>query len=354
MRHVLTLLGLLLAFLLPASARAHDIGAMKVELIPSATGVISVEVLVDLDHVPSKVRGTFAESLRANSWLIVGSRRIPLGTATADETIIENGKPTSKRHLVFETPIAPAPTALTSIGWITTLDMPEYVLLIGERNDQSRVPQWLTGGQSSELLPLAPTTILSTSGLSNTAVFAQYLALGFTHIIPHGTDHILFVVALFLASTRLSSLLKQVTAFTIAHTLTLALTMLDIVRVPSSVVEPLIAVSIIAVAAENLLVKEVRPHRIGLVFLFGLLHGMGFAGVLGELGMPRSQFVPALVGFNVGVEFGQLAVLAAAFVVVGVWSRRKPWYRARVVLPGSLALGLVAVYWTIERVGLLG
>ena len=114
----------------------------------------------------------------------------------------------------------------------------------------------------------------------------------------------------------------------------------------------MIAASIVVLAVENLIAKDVRPRRVGLVFLFGLLHGMGFAGVLAELGLPRSQFVPALVGFNVGVEGGQLAVLAGAFAAVGVWGRRKGWYRGWVVAPGSVALGLVAAFWTAQRVGI--
>jgi hypothetical protein len=89
-------------------------------------------------------------------------------------------------------------------------------------------------------------------------------------------------------------------------------------------------------------------RRIGVVFLFGLIHGLGFAGVLGELGLPRGQFISGLAAFNVGVEAGQLAVIALAFAVVGIW-RSRAWYRARAVVPGSIAIACVGIWWTLQR-----
>lgn len=346
MKRLLTAMVVVLMFGLGLrSASAHDVGAMRVELAPAGAGVVRVDVLVDLEHVPSAVRGDFARSLAGSSWVIVGERRAELGAALSDEAVIENGAATSKRRIAFEVEVGPG---AEEVAWLTSLDMPEYLLEVGR--GEGRPTQWLTGGQESGRFALA-----GLSGPRGAAgVFGQYTVLGFTHIIPEGTDHVLFVLALFLASTRLGPLLRQVTAFTVAHTLTLALTMLDVVHVPSRVVEPMIAVSILALAAENLIVKDVRPHRVGLVFLFGLLHGMGFAGVLTELGLPRSQFAPALVGFNLGVEGGQLAVLAGAFGLVGFWARRTGWYRGWVAVPASAVLCLVAAYWTAERVGLMG
>lgn len=124
--------------------------------------------------------------------------------------------------------------------------------------------------------------------------------------------------------------------------------MYGLIGAPATIVEPLIALSIIYVAVENLMRSELTPWRVGLVFAFGLLHGMGFAGVLTELGLPRAEFMTALVAFNVGVEAGQLVVVATAFALVG-WYRVHPSYRRRVAVPASLAIACVAVYWTIER-----
>ncbi|MCB9858301.1 MAG: HupE/UreJ family protein [Phycisphaerales bacterium] len=179
--------------------------------------------------------------------------------------------------------------------------------------------------------------------------FGRYIIAGFEHIIPLGIDHILFVLGLFLLSTKLSSLLWQISAFTIAHSISLALAMGGVVSLPAGIVEPLIALSIAYVAIENIATKNMKPWRPFVVFAFGLLHGMGFAGVLMELGFPQGQFATALVGFNLGVEFGQLSVVAIAFLAVG-WFQKKDWYRAAVVVPQSLLIAAVGLYWTVERI----
>jgi hypothetical protein len=180
-------------------------------------------------------------------------------------------------------------------------------------------------------------------------VLRDYLVLGFTHIVPLGLDHILFVLGLYLLSARMAPLLIQVTAFTVAHSVTLALSVYGLVALPPSVVEPLIAASIVYVAVENILTPQLKPWRALVVFGFGLLHGLGFAGVLEEVGLPPGQFVPALVSFNVGVELGQLAVIALAFLAVGFWGRNRAWYRPRVIIPASAAIAAVGLFWTVER-----
>ena len=176
----------------------------------------------------------------------------------------------------------------------------------------------------------------------------EYLSLGFEHILPKGLDHILFVLGLYLLSARLAPLLWQVTAFTVAHTLTLALSMYGVVSLPPTVVEPLIAVSIAYVAVENMLMSELKPWRALVVFGFGLLHGLGFAGVLRDLGLPAGRFVTALVTFNLGVELGQLAVIGLAFLAVG-WFHRRTWYRDRIVIPASAIIAAVGGYWAVAR-----
>jgi hypothetical protein len=177
----------------------------------------------------------------------------------------------------------------------------------------------------------------------------KYLSLGFGHILPQGPDHVLFVLGQFLLSTRVRPLLWQVTAFTMAHSITLALSLYGLVRLPSIVVEPLIAMSIAFVAVENLITSELKPWRPFVVFGFGLVHGLGFAGVLTDMGLPRNQFATGLVTFNVGVELGQLAVIGLAFAAVG-WLRRCAWYRRGVVFPASTAIAAVALFWTVQRI----
>lgn len=203
------------------------------------------------------------------------------------------------------------------------------------------VTDWVEGGEMSKEHSLAAP--------AKADVVRQYLWLGFTHIVPLGLDHVLFVFGLYLLSGKWRSVLWQVSAFTVAHTITLALSISGLIAVRAEIVEPLIAVSIAYVAVENILHKELKAWRIALVFGFGLLHGMGFAGVLQEIGLPRGEFVTALLSFNIGVEIGQLSVVAAAFALIGWrWSERE-WYRARIVVPASVAIACIAAYWTAER-----
>ena len=180
------------------------------------------------------------------------------------------------------------------------------------------------------------------------SVAVRYVQLGFLHIVPEGLDHILFVLGLFLLNLHWRPLLWQVTAFTIAHTVTLALAALGILTLPATLVEPLIALSIAYVALENCMTRELKPWRPAVVFVFGLLHGLGFAGVLGGLGLPEGRLLSALLSFNIGVELGQVAVLACALAVFGIF-RNRPWYRSRLSVPASLAIAGVALFWPVER-----
>ncbi len=206
----------------------------------------------------------------------------------------------------------------------------------------------LTSGQRTPPLTLGAEPAAAQSVDDMRTVIGRYLVLGFEHILPKGLDHILFVLGLFLLSTKFGPLLWQVSAFTLAHTFTLALSMNGVVALPAHIVEPLIALSIAYVAIENLCTTKLSRWRPVLVFGFGLLHGLGFAGVLTELGLPKDQFVPALVGFNVGVEFGQLAVILAALALVG-WARDRSWYRKAIVIPGSCAIAAMGLFWTVQR-----
>ncbi len=186
--------------------------------------------------------------------------------------------------------------------------------------------------------------------LSKTEAAALYLQLGFTHIIPLGFDHILFVLSLFLLSPKLKPVLWQATAFTVAHSITLGLAMFNIFTPSPQIVEPIIALSIMYVALENIISPTLKRSRIGIVFLFGLVHGMGFANALGELGLPNNSYLTSLVMFNVGVELGQLAVILSAFFLFGKWFGKKSYYRKAIVIPLSVLITLMAGYWTVERI----
>lgn len=180
-------------------------------------------------------------------------------------------------------------------------------------------------------------------------VFWFYLKLGIEHIVPYGLDHILFVVGLCLLNTKLKPILWQATAFTVAHSITLALSAKGVIDLPAAIVEPIIALSILFVAIENIILKELKPGRLAVVFLFGLIHGLGFASALSETGLPRNRFYGSIIGFNIGVELGQVFVIAVVFGLFIFPFRNKKDYRKWVVYPLSALIALVAGYWTWER-----
>ncbi len=185
---------------------------------------------------------------------------------------------------------------------------------------------------------------------SNGSVFLKYLLLGYEHIIPLGFDHILFILCVFFLNTSIKKIVLQASMFTIAHSITLGLAMYGIIKPPTNIVEPLIALSIVFLALENVYSSKVKPWRMVMIFIFGMVHGMGFAGALSQLGMPQYAFATALISFNVGVELGQLSIILFMYFVVAKTFSGKPWYRKRIVIPASLIIALIASYWTIERI----
>jgi hypothetical protein len=207
------------------------------------------------------------------------------------------------------------------------------------------VEEVLVPGAESHPFPLTGPAAAASAG--ETA--GRFFGLGFTHILPKGLDHILFVLGLALLSPRIKPLLAQVTSFTLAHTVTLALSTYGVVQLPSRVVEPLIAASIVYVAVENLLTTRLRAARVALVFAFGLLHGLGFAGALSELGLTESRRLLALLAFNAGVEMGQVTVIGLALAVIGAWTRAGA-ERLRLVRGASFAIAAVGAYWAVTRV----
>ena len=232
----------------------------------------------------------------------------------------------------------------TRLRWLYGIVADPYPLEVRQPDGSSTV-EWIEGTNWSDVIDLSKSFTRPTRA----EIAQQYLRLGFTHILPKGLDHILFVVGIFLLSPRWKTMLLQVTAFTIAHSITLGLSIYGLVSLPSRIVEPLIALSIAYVAIENLFTRELKPWRLALVFTFGLLHGLGFAGVLKELGLPREEFVTALVTFNLGVEAGQITVIGVALLAVLPFIK-KGWYRQRVVIPASIAIAAIGLYWTLVRV----
>ena len=205
---------------------------------------------------------------------------------------------------------------------------------------------------TQRLTPHRPAATIPAAA-SSFAVAGVYLRLGVEHILT-GVDHLLFVLALLIVARERRRLLASVTAFTVAHSVTLAMATLGFVRVPQQPVEAVIALSIVFVAVE--IVRERRGH-VGITgrspwivaFAFGLLHGFGFAGALSEIGLPPAHIPLALLFFNLGVELGQLLFVAA--VLGAGWSLRRLWTRSSqwIELVPPYVAGTVAMFWVLQR-----
>lgn len=230
-----------------------------------------------------------------------------------------------------------------TFGW--NAELGEIIIRQLKADGEVNYATLLTSGGTSDPMPRIGAPNLS--GIDN---FLNYIVIGFEHIIPKGLDHILFVLGLFFFSLKMRPLILQITAFTLAHTVTLAMATMGLVSVPASVVEPLIALSIAFVALENVRGGNITIRRTAIIFAFGLLHGLGFAYVLGDVGLQPSLFISSLVAFNIGVEIGQLSVIAIAYVLLGLTFGKKPWYRSYIAIPASVLIAAVGIYWTIERV----
>ena len=366
-----SIVGVLASFLLfPSTTQAHDLEFTFAVVVLRSDGSYQVDFTVDLDALALGV------GLGANSAVL--ANRLATLTSSELETRISDARRvlTEQITLRFDGVSPVSILVFPEVGKLMNDDPPSFLGLTARftgripvdgstltvEADRRFPPVYLTivdQVQHRDMQEIVPRGVTSTAytlgqfsgeaGGTRWSIVRQYVLLGFQHIIPEGFDHMLFVLGLFLLSPGLAALFWQVSAFTIAHTVTLALSTYGLVALAPDIVEPLIALSIAYVAVENLFTNRMRRSRFVIVFLFGLLHGLGFAGVLGTLGLPDEHFLISLLGFNLGVELGQISVLGAAFCCVG-WALRRPWYRQIVQWPASCAIALVGLYLFVLRV----
>ena len=352
-----------LAFLIcSAPAGAHEIGTTRVSVLFQEGQSYEIEIITDASALIDKLKAVSGQSSSASQ----GPDKMQGLLQNFDEKFRQRVKVVFdgvEVHPAIAYSVTPAAGSTSSVAiillsgqippgaqdftWTYAWTFASYGITVRKAPSENPATQWLEGGQSSAPFALVAPALT----VGRLTVAGRYFSLGFTHIVPLGLDHMLFVLGIFLLSGRVRSVLLQVSAFTVAHSITLGLTMYGVVTVSPRIVEPLIAISIAYIAIENIFLSELKSWRIALIFAFGLMHGMGFAGALKELGLPRSEFVTALLTFNIGVEAGQLAVIAAGFLLVGWHCANRPWYRSRIVVPASMMIAGTAVYWTFVRLG---
>lgn len=177
----------------------------------------------------------------------------------------------------------------------------------------------------------------------------EYLYLGITHVIPYGYDHILFIISIIISASDIRRGIIQCSIFTLSHSISLALSASDFILNNTSLIEPLIALTLLFSSLDNIIqFKNYKKEM--LLFLFGLIHGMGFASSLKESGIYQEHFFASLFSFNLGVELGQIMIIVFIYYTFLKWFRQKKWYERNFLFPASSIIGCIAIYWTIERI----
>ncbi|MCA1407172.1 HupE/UreJ family protein [Ensifer sp. IC3342] len=322
----LAMICLACAWLLPTAVGAHEVRPAYLELREERPGEFSV-----LWKVPMQGE------------MRLGLKPVFSGEARESVRVSRTVSGAAIEHWTLTAPALRGQT-LSIDGLEATMT---DVLACVEYLDGTSWTQRLTPREPAAAIPLAATAL---------DVARVYLKLGVEHIL-FGIDHLLFVLALMMLTREVGMLVKTITAFTVAHSITLALATLGFVHAPQAPVEAVIALSIVFVAAE---IVHRDEGRVGVAarapwivaFGFGLLHGFGFAGALSEIGLPQGHIPLALFFFNVGVEAGQLTFVAAVLLLLAAARRLQLFLPAWAPRVPAYAIGSVAMFWTIQRIAM--
>lgn len=359
-------------FLLPVISSAHSEWPSKTSLYSESKGTFRVEIETNLEDLLINIKQKYADdnellftenyeklrNLDSNRlkriFLSVSDKFLSSIDVRFDRksaklsvrtiNIIDNLniKEARKSILILE---VKAPSNAMSMEWSWDESFGSNVIRTMDIDGKAFRSVWFRKSPSSPPLNLA-----GMPGKNFVSRFLAYLEIGFSHIIPQGFDHILFVLGIFLLSTNWKIMLTQVTCFTIAHSISLALSIFEILILPERIVEPLIALSIVYVGIENIFTSKLTLLRPLLIFLFGLLHGLGFAGILVRVGIPEGYFLESLLAFNLGIEAGQIFVLGVAYFVLYFYFHKRSYYHNYVVIPGSLTISLIGLWMFYERI----
>ena len=291
---------------------------------------------------------SFHDRLLNGVQLAIDGKAVPLQIAAVDIPPPGYTKVPRASVIYLEGHIPRDALALT---WYYPLAFGDQAVRVRQVNEETNQWHWSAHQWIREDRPTDPFSLTEIFGQpSQIKVMNTYVEAGFFHIVPRGWDHMLFIMGIFLMTLKLKPLIWQATMFTLAHSITLTAGVFEWIRLPVAIVEPLIALSIAYVAIENLFLKRMSRLRLPVVFAFGLLHGLGFASMLTDFGLPEGAYIQALLWFNVGVEFGQLAVLFAGYFVLSIWFSRESTFRRWVTLPGSVIIGWIGVSWCYDRI----
>jgi type IV secretory pathway VirB2 component (pilin) len=268
---------------------------------------------------------TFALNLKSITIPVVGDINIPRDTRITLQSTL--------------------PTNTVALQWQWDKRFGEVIVRANSDSIDLNYAALLSPGQKTVLIQFT-----EKSEPSNWRIVGNYIVVGFEHILPKGLDHILFVIGVFLLSPVWRRLAIQVTVFTIAHSITLAMAINGFLSVSPAIVEPLIALSIVVICAENYFTATLSKWRLATIFVFGLVHGLGFASVLTAVGLDTQNFLIALLGFNIGVELGQLLIIAICMIGIGMWFGKHDYYRNSFSKPASVIVGLVGLFWFFQRI----
>lgn len=330
----------------PAASAAHTTSTGLATLVVSGS-TVDYRLTVLLNELPdeaARLLGAAADGDPASVERVALELRRRVTVRSGDAPCrpgraLIQGSRLGDGRLTLELSMAcPAPPARLSIR-------DDWFDLFGEHYRTVARIETPSGPREAVFLPDARETTIELGG-HPTGSGAGFFRLGIEHILT-GYDHLLFLLALLLRGGRLLSLLKIITAFTVAHSITLALAVLGVVTIPARIVEPAIAASIVWIALENLWRKDAPPHRWLVSFCFGLVHGFGFASAIEPLKLPAGRLALALLGFNLGVEAGQAFVVALLLPLL-LWMRGSAW-EPRIVRAASLGVAAFGLVWLVER-----